>query len=177
MFKRLVVVVGILLFAAVPCFGAGSVTLNDRIVCPDKDTHGDVNDWAKCYRVLTWTYDSDSEAAAITGTATSDATNCIGKIVQFISVPSTTTAPDDLFDVEIRDQSKNGYDILNGAGDDLPNDCSTGDHEDECRKTPVDAHGGGYVRLVGETLRFWIDNMDDSENGAAGDIILVIELP
>lgn len=161
----------LLTFMFIPalCFG-GSVTLDDRTKCGGYANHS-------CYRILTWTYDSGSAAAAITGTSASDATNVVGKIVQFISVPSTTTAPDDLFDVEIRDYSHNNTDILNGAGDDLPNDCSTGDHEDECRVTPVDGTNGGYIRCTGETLRFWIDNMDDSTNDADGDIILVIELP
>jgi len=163
------IIAGLFLLATV-CF-AGTVTLDDRLKCATPEEGGG------CIRVLKWTYDSGGVATAITGSSASDATNCIGYIKQLISVPSTTTAPDNDFDVEILDQSYNGTDILNGAGDDLPSDCSTANQEDECRRTPVDAENGGNIQLIGETLRFWIDNMDDSTDDADGDIILVIELP
>jgi hypothetical protein len=124
-------------------------------------------------RVLWWHYEIDDEAhTTLTGTGSAEASHVTGTITQVVAVPNTTYTPDNDWYFEIRDSDKNGYDILNGAGDAVTNSPST--EPDDLRRTPVDAKNAGYIRVVDETLRFYGSLC--GSGSCYGDVYLYVDM-
>jgi hypothetical protein len=160
--RKIMLSLALVLLMCGPVFAGGTVTK-----AGDKTIKG--NQFTKGVRILQWNWETDAvstTAATVTG---EEYHNVTGRIMGIEAVPSTTAAPDDNYDIEIKAVTSN-FDILNGAGDDLPNSVQS----DENIRCPGDWKSGKDIPLVNKTIKFWGSGLG---NSAAGTFYLYIELP
>ena len=125
-------------------------------------------DWSKGVREILWTWTSTDGTATATGGSVNGVT---GTIIGIYAVPSIVSVPDDDYDIDILDAG-NSHDVLNGAGDDLPQAAVS----DENRRFPVDWLNSGPIFLVNETLSFSGANLN-AAGTATGKLYFYILLP
>jgi hypothetical protein len=145
MFKRLVVVIGILLFAAVPCFGAMSVTLT---------THRDCNRDSGCLDTYRWDFVTE-------GTTAVDATKTVDMYGKIVGVKFIETSIATATTVKLLDQA--GRDVLQGLFTDT--EASATATADNHYRVAVDNTSGGYIFVKGEVY-IDISSAGDDETGA-----------
>jgi len=132
------------------------------------DTTYTRGDWSKGVREILWTWTSTDGTATATGGFINAVT---GTIIGIYAVPSTVNLPDDDYDIDILDAG-NSHDVLNGAGDSLPQSAVS----DENRRFPVDWLNSGPIFLVNETLSFNGANLNTAGT-ATGKLYVYILLP
>jgi len=157
----------ILFFVWAMLFSPTSVQAAGTVVVTS-DTTYTRGDWSKGVREIIWTWTSTDGTA----TATAGSVNGVtGTIIGIYAVPSTVSVPDDDYDIDILDAG-NSHDVLNGAGDNLPQAAVS----DENRRFPVDWLSSGPIFLVNETLSFSGANLNGAGT-AIGKLYLYILLP
>ena len=156
-----------LLFVFAMLFPAGHARAAGTVVVTSDMTRTR-GDWAKGVREILWTWTSTDGTATAAGGSINAVT---GTIIGIYAVPSTVSVPDDDYDIDILDAG-NSHDVLNGAGDSLPQRAVS----DENRRFPVDWLNSGPIFLVNETLSFSGANLN-AAGTATGKFYLYILLP
>lgn len=170
MFKKLITVIAFFMMASLVYAGSATVTVQDLGTFARGNTYG--------LRVLKWSVDCVNYSTGdITGgrLSTSGIDSVTGKIVGQCWVPSTTLPPDDNGDMELRDNNKNNCDVLNGAGDDLPDGADGGD-VDYMLKGIVDKSAGGNIIVHDADLSFYGTNFHATNSNCDFDYYLYIQV-
>jgi len=141
---------------------AGTLTLNSdtRIAPPGS---------SRAVRVIEWDWLSDSSGNCNVSTSESaNASGVTGTVVGLHAIPETgATIPSDDYDITIID--KEGVDVLNGAGANLPQ----GNTSAENYRFPVDFLSEGPIVIADQELTLVVANGGDTQGGVIRLYILV----